>query len=175
MNKDKNLSWDTIEKNLYGMIAQEIFDILNILRYNVANYNTSNLGWTLTVMAYNDVPVVVYMGIGIHREVEFSAKWPDRSGKTYYLLDGGFINVCVIKEAAELLKALWLRVTEFKPEPDMMRNWNDEIKTAIVGIRNLRDIKKKIMIDVDDSEQTGMAVDMAVIKKGIPEDDKPTG
>jgi len=130
------------EKNLSGMLCQEVMEALHALRFKCVNKDTDTLGYSVPVFI-GETPVVVFVAT-TEQGVELSAQWPDRPVKTHYLLRAGFVNFSMMKEGLQVLEALWKIIIKEPANPDMInRDWDQEIKETISGLRALREDRLK--------------------------------
>lgn len=141
-------SFEAKERHLYGLLAQEVKDILDLLRFKCINEDTESLGFEIPCFI-GEAPVIAFLAITEQR-IELSAQWEGRPTKTHYLLRGGFVNLPVLQEGLQVLEAAWKTVLEMPAEPEMAgRDWDQEVKEALKGIRFLRESRIKMLDEME--------------------------
>lgn len=172
-------SFEAKERNLSNLLAQDVKDILDLLRFKCVNKDTDTLGFEIPCFI-GEVPVIAFLAITEQR-IELSAQWEGRPARTHYLLRGGFVNLPVLQEGLQILEAIWRIVIEMPAEPEMMgKNWDQEVKEALRAIRLLRENRIKMLSQMeetaeaihgtprpqaDNGAQTTCGVDITVVSK----------
>jgi len=140
------------EKNLSGMLCQEVMEILHALRFKCENKDTDSLGFTVPIFI-GLTPVVTFIAT-TEQGVELSSQWPDRPAKTHYLLKAGFVNFSMMKECLQILEAIWKIILSQPANPEMQnRDWDQEIKEAITGLRALREARLKMFNQMEETAE----------------------
>lgn len=133
------------ERNLSGLLSQEVVDLLHLMRFKCINKDTDCLGYEIPCFV-GDAPVIVFMAITEQR-IEFSAKWEDRPLRSHYLLRAGFVNLPLLGEALLVLEAVWKIVISSPAEPGMDKDWDREIKDGLRWLRQIREDRVKMITE----------------------------
>ncbi len=141
-------SFEAKERNLSNLLAQEVKDILDLLRFKCLNRDTDTLGFEVPCFV-GEAPVIAFLAITEQR-IELSAQWEDRPARTHYLLRGGFVNLPVLQEGLQILEAIWETIIKMPAEPEMLeKDWDREIKDALRDIRLLRESRIKMLSQME--------------------------
>lgn len=133
------------EKNLSGILCQEVMEILHILRFKLINQDSGTLGFSIPIFV-NNVPVIAFLAT-TEQGIELSAQWDNRKPlKTHYLLKAGFVNFPLLQECLLVLEAVWHCILLCPPDAELMgRDWDQEIKNAVVELKRLREERIKTL------------------------------
>jgi len=146
------VGFEAKEKHLSGLLSQEIVDLLSVMRFKCINKDSECLGFELPLFV-EDYPVIAFVAVTEQR-IEFSAQWESRPLRTHYLLRAGFVNLPLLQEGLKVLEAAWKTVLEMPADEEMAdRDWDQEIKEALKGIRLLRQDRVKMLKEMEEKPQ----------------------
>lgn len=141
-------SFEAKERHLSSLLAQEVKDLLDILRFKCINKDTDCLGFEIPCFV-GEAPVIAFLAITEQR-IELSAQWEGRPTRTHYLLRGGFVNLPVLQEGLQVLVTVWKTVLELPADPEVMgKDWDQEVKESLMAIRILRERRVKMLKEME--------------------------
>lgn len=141
-------SFEAKERHLSSLLAQEVKDLLDLLRFKCINKDTDCLGFEIPCFV-GEAPVIAFLAITEQR-IELSAQWEGRPTRTHYLLRGGFVNLPVLQEGLQVLETVWKTVLESPVDPEVMgKDWDQEVKESLMAIRILRERRVKMLTEME--------------------------
>jgi hypothetical protein len=141
-------SFEAKERHLSSLLAQEVKDLLDLLRFKCINKDTDCLGFEIPCFV-GEAPVIAFLAITEQR-IELSAQWEGRPTRTHYLLRGGFVNLPMLQEGLQVLETVWETVLETPADPEVMgKDWDQEVKESLMAIRILRERRVKMLTEME--------------------------
>lgn len=141
-------SFEAKERHLSSLLAQEVKDLLDLLRFKCINKDTDCLGFEIPCFV-GEASVIAFLAITEQR-IELSAQWEGRPTRTHYLLRGGFVNLPVLQEGLQVLETVWKTVLESPADPEVMgKDWDQEVKESLMAIRILREGRVKMLTEME--------------------------
>ncbi|NPV63737.1 MAG: hypothetical protein HPY61_14130 [Methanotrichaceae archaeon] len=141
-------SFEAKERHLSSLLAQEVKDLLDLLRFKCINKDTDCLGFEIPCFV-GEASVIAFLAITEQR-IELSAQWEGRPTRTHYLLRGGFVNLPVLQEGLQVLETAWKTVLESPADPEVMgKDWDQEVKGSLMAIRILRERRVKMLTEME--------------------------
>jgi hypothetical protein len=141
-------SFEAKERHLSSLLAQEVKDLLDLLRFKCINKDTDCLGFEIPCFV-GEAPVIAFLAITEQR-IELSAQWEGRPTRTHYLLSGGFVNLPMLQEGLQVLETVWKTVLETPVDPEVMgKDWDQEVKESLMAIRILRERRVKMLTEME--------------------------
>ncbi len=141
-------SFEAKERHLSSLLAQEVKDLLDLLRFKCINKDTDCLGFEIPCFV-GEASVIAFLAITEQR-IELSAQWEGRPTRTHYLLRGGFVNLPMLQEGLQVLEIVWKTVLETPADPEVMeKDWDQEVKESLMAIRILRERRVKMLTEME--------------------------
>ncbi len=141
-------SFEAKERHLSNLLAQEVKDLLDLLRFKCINKDTDCLGFEIPCFV-GESPVIAFLAITEQR-IELSAQWEGRPTRTHYLLRGGFVNLPMLQEGLQVLETVWETVLETPADPEVIgKDWDQEVKDSLVAIRVLRERRVRMLTEME--------------------------